>query len=483
VKKYGISVLACVVLLGGLAAALLLVKPKATEAPVATPEPIALITRNAADVARLEIARFDEKLFVLTASAAGQRWKLGNSDMPVVHDTVSTVAKVLCSAYADEKLEGTEPDLAGYGLNPPLVTHTITFADGTSEKIMLGGTTPAQTQRYLMIEGDPAVYLVRSGVSALFNVSLDNIVDKTMAAVDQSNILYVHMKARGEEAIEAVTSDLERVRELQGTEFQTSILEVTSPVSGREMYITYLQSRVIEPLMTVTLGKIVEPMSEEALTTYGFDDPTYKFLFEGSGYRYYLMIGDDANDTGTVAYAVYEGLPFIFEVDTEALKPIYNVSVFNLTQRFLSIINISLVKDMVITGQSPNDVYNLVMNHTFVPAVSPNMPDLDFLSPTVNGNAVQETAFRNYYALVIGLAYDAILPESDSFKPVGAPALTVQYNLLDGTSVVNKYYAYDANYYAVQREDGMTYLINRSYVNLIVPTIGDLLAGNMDKEY
>ena len=477
-KKGLYSIIACVVLLGGMVALYFAHNAQVAE-QAATPAPmndsITLLSLEKADVVKLEIVRPDETLTFLR-DGEGQ-WSLAGTAAPLRQSYITEMAEGLCGLYAVEMVGDSIPDVDGYGFAPPAATLTVALADGTAATVHIGAQTPAKDYYYMMCEGDPAMYLIYNVTGERYLRNLAALVDSAMAPISVEDMLSFSMQVRGSAPISAVRLTAEEAAEHGiGTGFGTANMEVRSPVTGKDMYMSNLDDLVVQPMNGLTLGTLAAEATEENLAAYGFLDPMFDIVAEGASYRYHLTVGNDADALGETAYAIYEGVPFIYKVDTEVLKPIYNLSVFRLMDHFMTLLNIDTVDGITIEAHTRGIRHELATNHKEIPAATNGDAPTKEIYPTVNGVPVQDKAFRNYYQIVIGISFDAL---DETFVPDGNPAVTITYTRNGGLeTVTDRYYEYNANFYAaLQADNTVVYLVSKQAVNTAVDEIDNLLSG------
>ena len=480
-KKGLYSILACVLLLGGLVALYFAHNAQVAES-AATPAPgsgsITLLSLDKASAARLESTRGGETLVFLRD--AGGKWSLSGKETPLKQSYITEMADGLCGLYAVECVADSVSDAVGYGFSPPQASLTVTLADGTSATAHIGAQTPAKDFYYMMLEGDPAMYLIYNVTGQRYLRGLSELVDGAMAVIDTASLENVSMQVKGKALISAVRlSEEDAAARGIGLGFETYNMEVTSPVTGKDMYLSSLDEQVLQPLNSMSLGRLVADATAENLAAYGFNDPMFDIVVEGSAYRYHLTIGNDADALGENAYAIYEGLPFIYEVSTAALKPIYNISVLRLMDHFVSLYNIDTVEEIVVENHTRRIRHELAVNHRLGYAEEGAEPKKE-IYPTANGTPVQDKAFRNYYQLLIGISFDAL---DETFVPEGGPAVEITYKRNgEHEDTTDRYFDYNTNFYAVlQGDNTVAYLVNKPSVALAVDGVSQLLAGEFDE--
>jgi len=423
---------------------------------------------------------------VFNCDADGVWTLVGAEETPLLQTAVRDLAEGVCGAYAIEMISETADDLPGFGFEPATAVVTVTLTDGAKATIMLGNLTPGRDYYYMMVENDPALYMIYKVTGDRLNKTMEQLVDKTMVAVDPNVLTHVAIQTRGKKLIEAKIKTDEEVASMENDGYvQMSTLKMISPVQGKEMYLASLDTYIVQPLANITLGKMVCPATTENLALYGFNDPMFDLLIAGgntedaSDFRFHLTIGDDADANGNTAYAVHEGIPFIFEVDTAVLKTMYSLTAFRLIDRFVSLVYIDTVDEIIVQSLDKNITHSMKVNGYLIPSDKEGVEPEKAIAPTVNGTEVQDEAFRNYYQILIGMSFDALLEE---YTPSGDPALVLRYKLNNGRpDVVDTYYDYDSLFYAIVKGDMGAFLVSKQYVNTVLRSVDDLMAGLLDE--
>ena len=90
-------------------------------------------------------------------------------------DQITTMLSTLSSITADSTIPDVE-DLSEYGLDEPVQTLNLSFADGTTKELIFGMENEIVGGRYVKVSGDDNVYLVDSTfTSSTMNKSLEDL--------------------------------------------------------------------------------------------------------------------------------------------------------------------------------------------------------------------------------------------------------------------------------------------------------------------
>lgn len=105
-------------------------------------------------------------------------------DESLVEDMLSDVSYLIAQDYFD-----AYESLDNYGLDAPQMTVSMTFADGSTKKLLLGDYNDIVGTYYLMVEGDNNLYVVDSTLLDTFEVSyadLEYIPEETETVSEET---------------------------------------------------------------------------------------------------------------------------------------------------------------------------------------------------------------------------------------------------------------------------------------------------------
>ncbi|GHU77536.1 hypothetical protein FACS1894188_12020 [Clostridia bacterium] len=288
-----------------------------------------------------------------------------------------------------------------------------------------------------MADGDAALYTIPDSDAEKFFYGYNEIIDKTMPAVDWATLTYIDINAFGTE-IEAEQKDKYYVmtKPYQGREFYPALLAQTANFDGYE------------------LGDLVE-IGAEDLAKYGLDAPKIKISLKDGGGTFDISVGNGENPD--FSYALFEGNVFL--VENSMFAGFDEIVPLKLISRFVNLLNIDDV-----------DKINVTISQFFKYEILINHGDDGTIAPTINGEPVEETAARDCYQAIIALSADAVV---DFDKADSKPAFSVVFTKTDGTVVSSDYYDYDENFFAVELDgtQGKYFAVNKDSVKKILDLI------------
>jgi len=464
-KKYIVSIVACIVLIGALGGLYMLNRSRQTpeEAPVETNAQIPLLDRVKSDAKTLEIVRAEDT--VTYQRGEDGTWQMSDVDAPLEQALVTDIADYISALYALEKVEDATEDLSGYGLAPAVATLTVTYANGTAETVRLGARTPARDYYYMMVDGDPSLYLISNTSGARFSRTRNDMLNRTMLAVQTDALLHILIAKNGETMLEAFANE-----SLYNPETQANRLFTVEPVFGREIYVNMFQAKVPDILAAVTLGACVAEATPENLTEYGFDAPMYDITMENRENSYRLIVGKAFGEANEKAYAMYAGIPYIFEIMSGPIMAVSNLTAFDFIDKFVSLYMLDYVDNITIDSFDLNRRYEMEIAHKHVEAVGQQIAEHDEVTAHIDGLFVPENSFRDMYTAIMLITYDETVAE---FTPNSdEPVLSVAFTFNDGTEkVVDTYYDYDSAFYIIDKGSQGVFLVNKAYVKTMLDAV------------
>ena len=114
----------------------------------------------------------------------------------------------------------------------------------------------------------------------------------------------------------------------------------------------------------------------------------------------------------------------------------------NFAEKFVSLYQRSKVKSIVINGNKKYTVDFRTEGDNDFKTVDGIQKD--YRNTYINNKLVDKDTFTDFYELLIGIGFDNIVKKVDTN---GEPALTITFNLVDGSKNEAKYYDYDSNFF------------------------------------
>lgn len=215
-----------------------------------------LIPWGEGDITYMELKVKSKKLHVKMNRLDKDRWQI---EFPVSSEADDLTMNLTLSALKDAKKEkvADSGDPKDYGLDSPEIELTCGNQKGEKMKFLLGKEHPITGERFLMVEGDKAIYLVSSYVYKQLDTDLYSIRKKDM--IPENTI-----------AIRSFTlSYAKPPREFSFKRNEQSLWDMVSPVS-----LPISQDKIADILWDIVEGKADEIVDNpKDLKDYGLDSP------------------------------------------------------------------------------------------------------------------------------------------------------------------------------------------------------------------
>ena len=132
------------------------------------------------------------------AKAPGDQWRIvAPAAYAADQDAVSSLLSSVSNLGSDRVVEDKASDLKAYGLDDPSLTLAITSKDGKQRKLMLGDDTPAGSDVYAMLAGDPRVFTIASYNKTGIDKGLGDLRDKRLLTLQPDKISRVVFNRKG----------------------------------------------------------------------------------------------------------------------------------------------------------------------------------------------------------------------------------------------------------------------------------------------
>jgi len=336
------------------------------------------------------------------------------------------------SQVVHEDISEAEINLADFGLDPPYMTITAAYDDGTTVNLYMGSPTIDLSGQFIMIEGNPSLYTISRLNADRFLFELEDLIERSIPMWDAEAIEYILINQRGNETIEFKMEEHHEFEDLYW-------LIMQQPFPGREVYGMSFDYHIFEHFSAFVLGDMVN-LHPTNLANYGLDNPSLEFIYRTPHEEIHLLFGDvffkevDGSEMAFI-YVQFAGRPHVFEALYEPVSYLFDVNVLRFIERFIALVNIQEVERLEII--TPGGDFDIWINH---------VEDGNDIAPTINDNPVTDSEFRLIYRLLIGLGIDS---EIEPFTPRGAALYTTRFIMLEGDDIELRFFDYSDSFLAV----------------------------------
>ena len=336
-----------------------------------------------------------------------------------------------CATVAPEQTlpEGNDTALEGYGLQSPVATVTVSYADGETLTLWIGNEEPISGNYYCRVEGDDAVHLLSADYVQTYFMTKEELIsfaitpelELSSALSALADVTFFGEAFPQPITIESVSEGDEEVKQLA-----RSFGAATHIVRGAGVY-ELDQSVGIEmltPLCGMNGGGIVYyGLSEQQEDGMGFANPYLAVEFDyrsgiDTGFTHYLLRFLPATEDGTMFYVNAKGSGRVYLIERQ---PFFDLKYEDLLLRwFVS----PLLMD--VTGlqvETEGKTYEFVLDQT-----DPKNPTV-----TVNGESLSIDLFRDFFLLVGSAAHDGTYlgVKTETEEPA---VMTITYHYSEGKS-------------------------------------------------
>ncbi|MCL1843292.1 MAG: DUF4340 domain-containing protein [Defluviitaleaceae bacterium] len=438
------------------------------------PISISLINRAEEEVMEIAFTAGGERTYMrpFTDEAGRLQWAYSGAADYII-DTFRTRDKArpawLFAAVeiAHENADGV--NLSDFGLSPPLLTIEPTFSDGTGHIIKLGSLTADLQHSFLMIDNEPAIYLITAVLAERLKFTSADMLDLSIPFIDIHEADYIRLAERDTAPIVlGLRGEDAEVSPLAGLvpDIGGEHLVMHEPTSGLLLSTSRLMEYVIHPMSQLRLFDGVADVHPEDLSPFGLDNPILEFQFRTPAMELHLFFGNVFTRDGIeFIYVKVADRPHVFYAEAFHAQALFGINPMSVVDRFLALIPIADTESITINspGFSP-DSFRLLMNHIH------ETHDLD--SPTINGFVIEESDFRTAFRIIISLLADA---EIDPFSPTSPPETTITFHRINNPDTQLRLYNYNATFLAASIDgDAPRFITSRRAVDWMLEHLAGL---------
>lgn len=418
------------VILAGLLILLTVTAPAEEEkTEEAAPASKLLYDKNPKDISKLTVKNeHGEYEIIRIGEGDGASWTITDiANMPISSAQIGTLIESAGSVTSQKTVAENPEDISIYGFNEPSAVVTAAFSDSanTVRTLTVGNPTPDEIMRYIMVDGDKAVYAVYGSAVKCFLNDRNDVISKVVytaktaeSADDTTNYTKINKIT-----INRSDLDYDFVVEYDVRNDDDSI--ITGNASG--YVVTSPVFRDLNPdkskdftgnifgLTASGLGPL-NP-SEEELAACGIDESAAKVTFEiNGGDTVRLVIGKEyINEAGKKAgrYATVNDAPLIYIFDESSL-PWLTAKPLDIVTTMITSNYVFTVRSMEITGSG--------VNMSFTMTGSSNA---DF-AVKLNGAEVDKDKFKTFYQFILRMPSEEIYFEETDAEPTVSINITTE---------------------------------------------------------
>lgn len=437
-----------VVVLGGVAAALLMTRPKAEEtSSESSASTIELVSKSSADVTSMKVINQKGGYTILpvatkksassstasgTAEAERTYWVKELGSIPANTTAVSQVVQNGYSLVATKNL-GNVKNLKEFGLENPKATVEITFKDGSTYNYKIGNVSATDSTLYYMCgENSSNVYTVSIDSGIL--EGKDYFITKEVLAISSSTGV----------------NDFAKIQ-LSGANFPQPIrlqksgsgMVLTSPVSANT---DSEKLGAIETALTSMTADSVEAVNPDAaaLKSCGLDKPAIVAEYTVNKQSFKFLIGAK-KDAG---YSVMlDKVPVVYLVKEDGVSALVQATVFGLRSKSLLTPEITAVKSLTVSANGTGNVFTVTRMKDEAKSTEDKTQYIYSVTGTGGKKLDYSKNYTDYFKIITSLQ----ILEPAGAVPSGTPEVKVEFTYFDrkGTDTVAFYKSGERRYTAV----------------------------------
>lgn len=419
-----------------------------SETDAAPVETIRITDLEEGSIARIEINRADGGLELVRENGA---WSLvpepGFSLIPSALDDIAWNLRTLSAERVVD-----DSNLTAYGLSAPRASINAVLSDGSPLILHLGDQTPSKQAFYVKKEGDSRIFTIRNYKAEPFFFTVNDLRPNRLTHIDKEKISYIYINTDRE--LEIIPLDREQIK-------------FAAPFAAFMMTKPWRSPRATDAekmqgfLDSIPFAfQIQEFVAEKApdLGLYGLDTPSAEVVLMDHENTLHIFIGD--RDGKGNYYVTEKGNENVVSVE-EASLSFLNISPFRIMDKFALIVDIGFVDRFVLTSGGKKIAGEIVRD-----AVS---------EYRINGNSVEEKKFKQIYQKMIGLLLEAEHPSPHKRERGAETVAKIAYDLnLSEKEAAVSFFEYNRDFYAVETDGGIEFLISRGQVDKTIESAIEL---------
>lgn len=380
---------------------------------------------------------------------------------------IKDIAYSMASVSTDQIIEEEPSDLSIYGLDNPSAKAEIGIIDETPVTFFVGNRTPTRSSYYVLVDGDPIVYAVRTYTIDKVFTDLDDLRDRQITLPDKQAISYFRLE--GEDLIEIVK--MEEDDNFIGSQFST--LKLARPYRTERSIDTQRFSEMVE---TIPAGLTIERFIDDQPTDfaqYGLDPPVYDWTMRDEESFIRLLIGGDAGEDQL--YVKYPDQDNVFTL-AKSVLPFLDTEAFTLADKFVMIPNIDFVDRFTI--ETTDALYTSEIKRERNLSAQEGEDEEVIETYFLNDVEIEEDPYKKFYQLVIGLLMDEENPEP---QRLDEPDVTIMYYLNEKGPVETakvEFVQINRDFYAVLHDGYTEFLLSSYQINAMLEKAEELISSS-----
>ena len=376
-----------------------------------------------------------------------------NSAFPVNSDLIEELAETLVTLQAKRKLENME-NPSDYGLSEPGFSATITWSDGSQTSYSLGDATAFEDGYYLSTGEEGIAYIISDSIRDSFDLTeLQLALQEEIPQVENVTSITIGSELHAEyrEASTVIDPEAHWYDSLSGDALSTSSIEELI-AEARDMYWDTL----------VAVGA-----TEDELLDYGLDAGHITNIGTSNDEGESMEVWIGSMDENGNYYARLPDSDMVYTITAEDLEMLMGIKESELKLTQLLNVAAEQLSEVSLSCEGKDYTFTCEVIEAETDTED-SESETSTLSVTLNGEAADETAFKELWSQLSALSYGSIIEDA----PTGEAILTISAENLNGVRQELSVYGYDADNYLVTDSAGCTMTVSADALDRVRRMLG-----------
>lgn len=392
-------------------------------------------------------------------------WKIKGYENTFNTTVINNIENIFTGLYSSQIIEENAQDLTKYSLNPP-----VAQAISGNLKINLGSITTDGKYCYVTLNDENTVHMVNSARVECLQYGLNDFIDKSLPKISSDSIQEISINYKDKEDILIKYDKDNPIAREYSEKNGLATLVMEKPVENILVYPYNLQSSILMNLSSLNVSDLVN-IAPSKLSEYGLENPLCTIYLADKENTITVKIGSYVPGTeNSYSYVMINERPEVFTMEYRALKPFINASIADFVEKFVSLYQRSKVNKITIESDKTYTIDFKAEGENDYREI--DGVTKDYRNSYINGILIDKDTFTNFYELLVGIGFDNILSETHKGDK---PAVTITFELSDGSKDIAQYFDYDSSFYTVNKGDASSMLVSKQTVRKVISMADNLI--------
>lgn len=358
---------------------------------------------------------------------------------------ITSTCYSLTGISADRIIEEDAKDLSIYGLDNPKASITLTDKNNNTQTILLGNKTPTKSGYYAKRKSDNTVYVIYSYIGDKFFTKLSDFRDKSLTKIDSSKIKYLYLKRKNMPDIE-----IQEKSEEDQPFMPLARYKLTKPFAYTVAADPKKLDSFIKPLANISIEDFADISTAQA----GLVNPDYTLTIKDEENTLTLLIGKKTDNGKYYAKTAQSDEIFTIRDISDALTK----DAKEIADTFVLLVDIKNTEEFML--KFPDRTYTAMIKRTEKASEDKESEKETEEHFYVNGQEIEEKAFRQFFQECIGITADSWSKDEDI---TGKAEITLNFKVktTKGTTYEKvDFIPYMDGFYAAKRNNKTYFVVS-----------------------